>query len=225
VTEAQPPTPQSESSQPNPPRRSIWREFALPVLVAVVVTVVVRVFVIQTFWIPSESMENTLLVNDRVLVNKLVYDFRSPRRGEVVVFEAPASWRSDPNESDFIKRVIGVGGDHIVCCDEQQRLVINGRPLDEPYVYRDENGVQDPASLNEFDIVVPEGRLWVMGDHRSRSGDSRQQYLQTQDVVASTIAEEDVIGRAFAIIWPLDRVTWLSIPDTFDDIPDPGESG
>src|SRR5687767_12802273 len=100
-------------------------------VVAIVVAVVVRAFVLQTFWIPYQSMENTLLVNDRVLVNKLIYYFRSPHRGEIVVFEAPPNWRNGSDE-DIIKRVIGVPGDHIVCCDDQQRLVVNDHPLDEP---------------------------------------------------------------------------------------------
>ncbi len=114
-------------------------------------------------------MENTLQIKDRVLVNKLVYDFRSPHRGEIIVFKAPEDWRSDPAEEDFIKRVIGVGGDHVVCCDAQHRLVVNGHSLDEPYIYADADGVADLASDEQFDITVPKGRLWVMGDHRSHS--------------------------------------------------------
>ena len=105
---------------------------------AIVVAVLVRAFVLQTFFIPSESMEHTLNINDRVLVNKLVYDFRDPRRGEIIVFNAPADWRTDPTEEDFIKRVIGVGGDHVVCCDAQRRLMVNGDALDEPYLYQDD---------------------------------------------------------------------------------------
>src|SRR5688572_14220461 len=109
-------------------------------IVAIVVAVVVRAFVLQTFYIPSESMERTLLINDRVLVNKLIYNFRSPHRGEVIVFEAPSNWRSGTADEDFIKRVIGLPGDHIVCCDDQQRLVINNMSIDEPYIYAADDG-------------------------------------------------------------------------------------
>src|SRR5215813_14694445 len=103
-----------EETTPTPKARSsFWRELPILLGVAIVVAILVRAFVLQTFFIPSESMENTLLIKDRVLVNKLVYDFRSPHRGEIVVFTAPDSWRNDPSEVDFIKRVIGVGGDHV----------------------------------------------------------------------------------------------------------------
>lgn len=202
-------------------RSSFWRELPILVGVAVIVAVLVRAFVLQTFYIPSESMENTLLINDRVLVNKLVYDFRDPYRGEIVVFEAPDSWRSNPAEKDFIKRVIGVGGDRVVCCDPQQRLVINGHPLDEPYLYSDNGGVFDQASDEPFDITVPADRLWVMGDHRSHSGDSREQFLRTREVQLATIPINAVVGRAFVIFWPMSRAGWLSVPDTFSSVPSP----
>lgn len=201
-------------------RTSFWRELPILIVVAVVVAVVVRAFVLQTFFIPSESMQHTLEINDRVLVNKLIYDFRAPRRGEIIVFRAPESWRSDPAEKDFIKRVIGVGGDRIVCCDAQSRLVVNGRALDEPYLYRDGNGVADAASVDEFDVTLPGGRIWVMGDHRSHSGDSRERYLRTQDLDGSTISEKSVIGRAFVIFWPVTRASWLAVPESYERIPD-----
>ena len=115
-------------------------------------------------------MQHTLELQDRVLVNKLVYDFRDPHRGEVIVFKSPLDWRSDPSEEDFIKRVIGVGGDHIVCCDAKGRITVNGKALDETYLYKNESGVSDVPSRDAFDITVPGGRLWVMGDHRSAVG-------------------------------------------------------
>jgi signal peptidase I len=203
-------------------KNAFWRELPILLGVAIVVAVVVRAFVLQTFYIPSESMENTLQINDRVLVNKLVYNFRSPHRGEIIVFEAPESWRSNPAEEDFIKRVIGTGGDHIVCCDANQRLVINGYALDEPYIYTDAGGLVDAPSNEAFDITVPAGRLWMMGDHRSHSGDSRQNYIRTKDVTQATIPEDAVIGRAFVVFWPVGNATWLTVPDPFDKVPAPG---
>ncbi|MGH3746761.1 MAG: signal peptidase I, partial [Micromonosporaceae bacterium] len=189
----------------------LWRELPILIVVAVGVAILVRAFVLQTFYIPSQSMEHTLEINDRVLVNKLVYDFRSPERGEVLVFVAPRSWRGSPAETDFIKRVIAVGGDRVVCCDKQHRLEVNGVPLDESYIYTNGDGVPDEASNGPFDVVVPQGRLWVMGDHRSQSGDSRVHYLQTKNAKASTIPEGAVVGKAFAVFWPFDRADWLSV--------------
>ena len=200
-------------------RGSFWRELPILLGVAVLVAFLVRAFVLQTFYIPSPSMEHTLNIWDRVLVNKLVYDFREPRRGEIVVFKAPTDWQSGTEGEDFIKRIIGVGGDHVVCCDAQQRLVINGHSLDEPYIYKDESGNQDPAADEPFDITVPAGRLWVMGDHRSASGDSLEHWEQTENINEATIKADSVVGRAFTIFWPVGRATWLSVPEQFDDIP------
>jgi signal peptidase I len=164
-------------------------------------------------------MEHTLNINDRVLVNKLVYDFRDPRRGEIVVFNSPPSWRGDPSETDFIKRVIGIGGDHVICCDAQRRLIINGKSLDEPYLSTDD-GPNLPASPDPFDITVPKGRLWVMGDNRFHSGDSRDQYLRSnKDIMAGTIPINSVVGRAFVTFWPFGRAGWLDVPSGFDSIP------
>ena len=199
---------------------SFWRELPILLGVAILVAFLVRAFVLQTFYIPSPSMEHTLNVWDRVLVNKLVYDFREPRRGEIVVFKAPTDWQSGTEGEDFIKRIIGVGGDHVVCCDDQERLMINGHSLDEPFIYTDADGKQDPAADEKFDITVPAGRLWVMGDHRSASGDSLEHWEQTKDIQAATIRTDSIVGRAFTIFWPVSRATWLSVPNEFDSVPD-----
>ncbi|SIN38025.1 signal peptidase I [Micromonospora cremea] len=207
--------------QTDKPRSSFWKELPILLGVAILVAVLVRAFVLQTFFIPSPSMENTLKIDDRVLVNKLVYDFRSPHRGEVIVFKAPIEWSGNPDGEDFIKRVIGVGGDHVVCCDPQERLVINGKSLDEPYIFS-MDGVRDKPADQEFDITVPKGRLWVMGDHRAASGDSLEHWQQSgQNITEATIPEGEVVGRAFTVFWPVSRATWLTVPDQYDGIPKP----
>nr|WP_277605752.1 signal peptidase I [Glycomyces sp. L485] len=192
--------------------------------VAILVAFLVRSFVLQTYYIPSGSMETTLELDDRVLVNKLVYHFSEPERGEIIVFTAPERWRSNMDEDEFIKRVIAVGGDHVVCCDDSGRLTVNGEPLDEgDYLYVNPlTGDQDVPSQDSFDVIVPDGKLWVMGDHRQASGDSREQFIRSGgDVEAATIAADDVIGKAFVLFWPFNHATWFTAPDTFEDVPDP----
>jgi signal peptidase I len=200
-------------------RSSFWRELPILLGVAILVAVVVRAFVLQTFYIPSPSMEHTLDINDRVLVNKLVYDFRTPERGEIVVFKAPTEWRNGPEGEDFIKRVIGVPGDRVQCCDPQQRLIINGKSLDEPYLYT-QDGITDPAADQEFDVTIPADRLWLMGDHRAASGDSLEHWERTRQIDVATVPVDSVVGRAFVVFWPVSRAKWLTVPDTFDAIPD-----
>ena len=202
-------------------RGSFWRELPILVGVAILVAVLVRAFVLQTFFIPSPSMEHTLNIDDRVLVNKLVYDFREPRRGEIVVFKAPQQWQSGTEGEDFIKRIIGISGDHVQCCDAKQRLMVNGHPLDEPYVYTDADGVQNEAADEPFDITVPAGRLWVMGDHREASADSLEHWETSQNIEDATIKADSVVGRAFTIFWPVNRATWLTVPPTFEGVPAP----
>jgi signal peptidase I len=199
---------------------------------------VIKAFAVQAFYIPSGSMENTLEVGDRILVNKIVYHTRDVRRGDVVVFDGPASWNPEgnfvqpsnpvskvlnvvgrafgvaPGEKDFIKRVIGVGGDHVQCCDKQGRLMVNGHPLEERvYLYTDpDTGEQDVPSEQKFDVTVPKGRLWVMGDHRSDSADSR--YHLTEEG-GGMVPVDRVIGRAFVVLWPVGRWKTLPIPASF----------
>jgi signal peptidase I len=212
---------------------SFWRELPILLGVAILVAVLVRAFVLQTFYIPSPSMQHTLELWDRVLVNKLVYDFREPRRGEIVVFKAPEAWQSGNEGEDFIKRVIGQPGDNVVCCDKERRLMINGKSLDEPYVYVESDGTRDQVASQDFNITVPAGRLWVMGDHRQASGDSLQHYSEetgpdgtatdeASKINRATVPIDSVVGRAFTIFWPVNRATWLSVPDEFDSIPDSG---
>ncbi|MDY7085907.1 MAG: signal peptidase I [Actinomycetota bacterium] len=205
-------------------KSSFWRELPILLGVAVLVAVLVRAFVLQTFYIPSPSMEHTLNVLDRVLVNKLVYDFREPRRGEIIVFEAPSQWQSGAEGEDFIKRIIGVPGDRISYNpdDGTGKLKINGVALDEPYIFTDEGGEQDPPADAKFEVTVPADRLWVMGDHRSASGDSLEHYQDSdENVTEATIPEDSIVGRAFTVFWPVGRATWLSVPDGFSAIPDP----
>ncbi|MEV0582426.1 signal peptidase I [Nonomuraea sp. NPDC050310] len=211
---------------------SFWKELPVLVVVALVLALIIKSFVVQAFYIPSESMENTLLVNDRVLVNKLVYHTRDIERGDVVVFSGVDSWDSEvvyeepanpiaaffrwvgtafgviPGEKDYIKRVIGVAGDRVKCCDDKQRVTVNGVPLDEKsYLYPG-----DVPSKEHFDVTVPQDALWVMGDHRVVSQDSR---AHQGDVGGGTIPVEHVVGRAFVIVWPFSRATTLPIPETF----------
>jgi signal peptidase I len=208
---------------------SFWRELPILLGVAILVAVLVRAFVLQTFYIPSPSMQHTLELWDRVLVNKLVYDFREPRRGEIIVFKAPSVWQSGNDGEDFIKRVIGQPGDNVVCCDDQNRLKINGASIDESYVYVESDGTRNQVASQNFDITVPSGRLWVMGDHREASGDSLQHYIDSSStdeagkINEATVPIDSVVGRAFTIFWPVGRATWLSVPDEFDAIPDAGK--
>jgi signal peptidase I len=211
--------------------RSFWRELPVLVVVALILTLVIKTYAIQAFYIPSGSMQNTLGISDRVLVNKLVYDVRSIHRGDIVVFSGNGSW--DPGsppastnffakfgnsvasmfgqargQNDYIKRVIGVPGDHVACCDAEGRVTVNGVPLNEQSYLFPGNS----PSETRFSITVPAGRLWVMGDHRDVSYDSRG---HVGDPGGGTVPESAVAGRAFVVIWPLSRVTVLSIPSTF----------
>ncbi|MEZ0076813.1 signal peptidase I [Planotetraspora sp. GP83] len=211
---------------------SFWRELPVLIVVAVVLALLIKSFVVQAFYIPSESMEDTLLTNDRVLVNKLVYRVRDIERGDIVVFSGVDSWDPEvkleepsnpiaaffrwvgtafgfvPGEKDYIKRVIGVPGDKVKCCDAKGRITVNGVPLEEKsYLYPG-----DVPSSRDFEVTVPKDRLWVMGDHRSVSLDSRS---HQGDPGGGTIPANEVIGRAFVIVWPFNRAKILPIPETF----------
>jgi len=223
--------------------RSFWRELPVLVVVALVIALVIKTFVVQAFFIPSSSMENTLEIGDKVLVNKLVFHFRKIEPGDVVVFNGAGSWdpvpapvrpSSDPlvrlydatlgrllhsisglfgtvpGQTDYIKRVIGVPGDRVACCT-RGLVTVNGVPLHESsYLFP---GAK--PSLIPFHITVRPGRLWVMGDNRYVSDDSR---LHTHNPGAGTIPESKVIGRAFLIVWPPGRFRVLPVPSTFSQL-------
>jgi signal peptidase I len=187
----------------------------------VVALVLVSLFVARPFAIPSGSMEPTLRPGDRVLVNELAYAFGGrPQRGDVIVFDGRGSFvpvddpstsettrllrgaaaalgLTDPLPTDYVKRVVGVGGDRVRCCDERGRIEVNGEPLREPYLYPG-----DGASSVPFDVVVPQGRLWVMGDHRSDSADSR---AHLGDPGGGMVPLDRVVGRVELVSWPPDR--------------------
>jgi signal peptidase I len=224
----------------------LWQELPLLLVVAFCLAVLIRTFLVQAFFIPSGSMENTLLIGDRVLVNKVVYDMRDPLRGEIVVFRGTDKWAPEPTEAvsqafaaklgrtvgdlvgvsrpgerDFIKRVIGLPGDKIACCDEKGRITVNGEPIDEPYV--EENSSLDaPARPGECtsrkfaEVTVPANEMFVMGDHRLVSQDARCQ---------GPVPIDNVIGRAFVIVWPSNRFTGLSVPDNWKSFAAPAVGG
>jgi signal peptidase I len=211
---------------------SLWagfREIAIVVLLALLLATLVRLFLFQAFLIPSGSMENTLLIGDRVLVSKLTTRFGEVERGDVVVFSDPGNWLGPvppgpggvrgavssalqfvgvlPSDSEghLIKRVIGLGGDRVQCCDADGLLTVNGVAVDETDHLKP--GVA--PSLQEFDVIVPQDSLWLMGDNRPNSGDSR---------VHGAVPHDDVVGRAFVIVWPYDRWGGIGRPDTYDAV-------
>ncbi|MER7173812.1 signal peptidase I [Streptomyces mesophilus] len=189
------------------------RRILAGLVVIVVVLLLVSHFVMQPFLIPSGSMEPTLRDGDRVLVNKLAYRFGSePRRGDVVVFDGSGYF----GNSDYIKRVGGVGGDHIVCCDEKGRIEVNGEPVDESYLHPG-----DAPSSVPFDLVVPEGTLFLLGDHRSDSSDSRD-HLGSPG--GGFLPVEQVIGRAEWVGWPVGRWADIAGADALARVPGGSET-
>jgi signal peptidase I len=221
-------------------KKSSWWDIPVTLAIAVGVVLIITTFIVKPFSIPSGSMENTLLVGDRVLVNRMVYHFRDVERGDVIVFDGTDSfvpagdkpqrnpisgaltWVGQslgliqPDSTDFIKRVIGVAGDRVVCCDVEGRITINGVALDESYLYPD-----DVPSYDQFDVVVPEGKLWVMGDHRSNSADSRS---HMGDPGGGFVPTSKVIGRGMVVLWPPSELKVLGIPPEFESIPAPASA-
>lgn len=216
---------------PKKPRPFIV-ELPFLVVFALFLAFLIKTFLVQAFYIPSGSMQNTLAIGDRVLVNRASQWLGGqPQRGQVVVFQDPGGWlgpEETPTSSnwltksltfvgvlpqdngDLIKRVIGVGGDHVVCCNAQGRITVNGVPLNETYLYPGDQPSSGPYGT--FEITVPQGRLWVMGDHRSVSEDSR---AHQQLSGGGTIPVSAVVGRADLIIWPLGHWGTLPVPNTF----------
>ncbi|GAA3376210.1 hypothetical protein GCM10020367_47000 [Streptomyces sannanensis] len=220
------------------------KEIPLLIGVALLIALVLKTFLVQAFVIPSGSMEQTIRIGDRVLVDKLTPWFGSkPQRGDVIVFQDPGGWlkgeqtakgTADPvvvkqvkealtfigllpsaDEQDLIKRVVAVGGDRVKCCDEDGRVTVNGVPLVEPYLHPDSR----PSQVT-FDVTVPAGRLFVMGDHRSNSADSR---FHLDDPYQGTVSEDEVVGRAVVIAWPFGHWGWLEEPETYAGVPDARE--
>lgn len=215
---------------------SLLRELPVLLLVAFVLALLVKTFLVQAFFIPSGSMEQTLhgcpgCTGDRVLVNKVPYWFGEPEPGDIVVFKGPDTWSPEiqveepsnwfsgallwvgrtvgvapPSEDDFIKRVIATGGQTVQCCDGEGRVTVDGAPLEEPYIFEN-----SPIESRTFGpVVVPEDRLWVMGDHRSASADSK---AHIDDRYSGTVGVGDVIGKASVIVWPPSRIGLLDDPD------------
>ncbi|MET3983641.1 signal peptidase I [Streptomyces sp. PvR034] len=214
-----------------PAHRSFWKELPLLIGIALVLALLIKTFLVQAFSIPSESMQNTLQKGDRVLVDKLTPWFGSePERGEVVVFHDPADWLAgeptpDPNiaqkvlsfiglmpsaeEKDLIKRTIAVGGDTVEC-KKGGPVVVNGKQLDEPYIFPGNT----PCDDKPFGpLTVPKGKIWVMGDHRQNSQDSR---WHQDDSTGGFVPVDKVVGRAVVVAWPITRWSTLPVPDTFD---------
>ena len=206
---------------------SLLRELPVLVVVALVVSLLIKTFLVQFFYIPSGSMENTLQVKDRVAVNKIPFISGNISRGDIVVFRDPDNWLPEITETSsnkyvaklktglvavgvlpnpakqyLVKRVIGVAGDHIVCCDKEGLLTINDKPVTEPYIFAGNK----PSDMT-FDVTVPKGKIWVMGDHRGASADSR--YHQ-EDINKGFVPLSRVTGRVVAVIWPFKNITYVS---------------
>jgi signal peptidase I len=205
---------------------SLLKELPILVVVALVVSLLIKTFVVQFFYIPSGSMENTLQIKDRVAVNKVPFISNSINRGDVVVFRDPNNWLPEivdyntnkyvakaksalvavgvlpnPAKQYLVKRVIGVAGDHIVCCTKNEKLSVNGVEVTEPYIY-----AGNKPSEMKFDVTVPAGKIWVMGDHRGASADSR--YHQ-DDINKGFVPLSRVTGRVVAVIWPFKNITYV----------------
>lgn len=202
-------------------------------------SLLIKTFLIRSFFIPSGSMLETLQIDDRIIVNELVPDLIPLQRGDVVVFKDPGGWLGAVDETQLdpitaatdwvlaafgitapdssqhlVKRVIGVGGDHVICCDADGKITINGSAITETYLQAD----KQPSTTN-FDVTVPANSYWVMGDNRDGSADSR---FHTDLPSKGFVSKDFVVGRAFLVTWPFSHFTWLDdYPDVFKNIPKP----
>lgn len=253
---AQPDEPVSRSSTVEEPAANatkkkhlpVWQETILLLAIALVLAIVIKALFVQAFYIPSESMEPGLIKNDRILVQKVSYWFGgSPQRGDVVVFEDPGGWLNAaetagpeggvaqllskvglyPTGGHLVKRVIGVAGDTIVCCDKHGRLEVNGQPLnEEDYARPDPKGCYGPmpegGKCDWTAGPVPAGHVFVMGDNRNNSADSTVHMCDGQVPCDDSpyVDADNVVGKVFMLLWPSDRFKILHRPDTFADVPD-----
>lgn len=208
------------------------RDLVIIFLAALLISFLIKTFLVRSFYIPSASMENTLQINDRIIVNELVPKITPIKRGDVVVFKDPGGWLTGQEQTSsttgnpvvdgiqwfltqvglgtqdsddhLIKRVIGLPGDKVACCNDFGQMTVNGVPIDEPYTKLPAGVTRE--SENDFSVTVPAGSLWVEGDNRYNSADSR---LQTNTPSKGFVPESDVVGRAFVITWPISRWTVL----------------
>lgn len=212
---------------------SLLKELPVLVVVALVVSLFIKSFLVQFFYIPSGSMENTLQIKDRVAVNKVPFISNNIKRGDVVVFRDPNNWLPEivdystnkyvakaksalvavgvlpnPAKQYLVKRVIGVAGDRVVCCTKDGNLTVNGVEVIEPYIFAGNK----PSEMN-FDVTVPKGKLWVMGDHRGASADSR--YHQ-EDINKGFVPVSKVSGRVVGVIWPFKNITYIPRVDVLN---------
>ena len=201
-------------------KQSFLKEFPFLIVVALVVSLFIKTFIVQFFFIPSGSMENTLQIDDRVAVNRIPFISNNIKRGDVVVFRDPDNWLPaadietapfiiakakaalvavgvlpNPAKQYLVKRVVGVAGDRVICCTTTGKITVNGEEMVEPYIYAG----NVPSDMN-FDVTVPKDKLWVMGDHRGASADSR--YHQ-EDINKGFVPLNSVTGRVLAVIWPI----------------------
>ncbi|MDF1602807.1 signal peptidase I [Nocardioides sp. YIM 152315] len=228
----------------------VWQETILLLGIALVLAILIKALFVQAFYIPSESMEPGLVKNDRILVEKPSYWFDGPERGDVVVFKDPGGWLNGeeaagpespvakvlskvglyPTGGHLVKRVIGVAGDTIECCDDQGRLTVNGQPLNEEDYARlggaECYGPMVNDCSKDWEVgPIPDGRIFVMGDNRSNSADSSFHMCkpdQTDCTKNPYVETDDVVGKVFVLLWPSDRFEVLHRPDTFADVPDAG---